>query len=456
VKYENSYFVSNDGDNYKGDGSRLKPWKNISVAVLKVEDGSSIIVKPGIYQGAIKIRRKFEKGILVKSEFPYQAKITNNQRVIAFIGNASNIIFEGFDIFHTNNNTKPLVVHIDGGGSKNVNNITLKNNIIHDSYNNDLLKINNGAKDIKVFCNMFYNQGDSDEHIDINSASNVQIQSNIFFNDFNGSNREITNKSSSYIVIKDSNGSDDWLIGANNIQVNGNIFFNWQGSPGYGFVLVGEDGKSYFEATNIKIFNNLMLGNSKISMRSPFGVKGAKDIWFYNNTITGDLPSNAFAMRVNNEGENKTSTNLFFYNNIWSDPLGTMGIGSSEKSIDFSDTYLHQLNTFVMESNIIWNGGESLPYSFFDAINPNDDNNLTVIDPTFPDNRHLVPPIWNAKRNEFNDGSFSISETFNRLVYFYGSPKFPSNIQKSLNSEYIPLYNILGQRRKQPHTAGAL
>jgi hypothetical protein len=60
-------------------------------------------------------------------------------------------------------------VPIDGQGvTGTVSNITFRNNVLHDSFNNDILKINNAASLITVTGNMFYNQGPSsisgDEH----------------------------------------------------------------------------------------------------------------------------------------------------------------------------------------------------------------------------------------------------------------------------------------------------
>ena len=40
--------------------------------------------------------------------------------------------------------------------------------------------------------NVFYNQSGSDEHIDINSVTDVLVQDNVFFNDFAGSGRGYT------------------------------------------------------------------------------------------------------------------------------------------------------------------------------------------------------------------------------------------------------------------------
>lgn len=56
-----------------------------------------------------------------------------------------------------------------------------------------------------------------------------------------------------------------------------------------------------------------MLGNSTSVMRSAFGVKGCRDITFRNNTISGDLSSLNYAMRVNREGNNIANSNIRFY-----------------------------------------------------------------------------------------------------------------------------------------------
>lgn len=452
-----SYFVSPNGVDYKADGSRVNPWKTISYGLSVIPDGNTLIVSEGVYEENIKISKKFNQGLLIKSEIPYYAKLTSDQRVIALVKDANNITIEGFEITHNSTSAKPLVIHIDGWGRDSVKNITLKNNIIHDSYNNDLLKINYGAEDIIVECNMFYNQGDSDEHIDINSVANITIRDNIFFNDFSKSNRNITKKSSSFIVIKDSNNNEDRFHGSKNITVKRNIFFNWQGSHGQGFILVGEDGKPYYEAHNVNIYNNLMLGNSDISMRSPFMVKGAKDINFFNNTIAGDLPSNAYAIRVTQEQKNKRPTNINLYNNIWSDPTGSMGQGAYENELDFSDTLRHQLNNFTLKNNLYWNNGFGLPHSIFDKITPSADNEKIINNPHLGNNKQLVTPNWNYNNKQFNDGSFEIRSAFLRVVNFYGIPQFNFSTYKASfqKKPYYPKDDILGRLRVTPNTVGA-
>ncbi len=450
------YFVATDGNNYQGNGSRIKPWKTIEFAIYKAKENSTILVKPGTYTGSVRIKKAFKKHLLIKSEIPYFAKLTNNARVLAIVGQAANITIEGFEITHNDKSATPLVVHIDAYGSNKLHNITLRNNIIHDSFNNDLLKINNGAHHITIACNIFYNQGDSDEHIDINSAQNITISDNLFFNDFPKSNRKVSQHSSSYIVVKDSNGNEDQFLGAKNIYIARNIFANWQGSIGHGYILIGEDGKPYFEAENVFIYNNLLLGNSPYSMRSPLGIKGAKNVYFYQNTISGDLPSNAFAIRVNTEGSNPTNDNIFLYNNIYSDPFASMGQGISEKENDFSDTLLYQLNNFILDNNIYWNGGNNLPHSIFDKINISDDKNAQEVNPKFSLTTHFVSPLWGTKNKKFLDNSFTIREAFQRIVYLYAIPNNILNNQKINSTLPLSNYNILGRLRNKAKLIGAI
>lgn len=83
-----------------------------------------------------------------------------------------------------------------------------------------------------------------------------------------------------------------------------------------------------------------MLGNSANTMRAPLGVKGARDITFRNNTISGDLPSLAYTMRLNQEGSNLANQNIQLYNNVWSDQTGTMGSSGFTSSNLSNDTQM--------------------------------------------------------------------------------------------------------------------
>ncbi|MFT5197005.1 MAG: hypothetical protein ACI9EW_001127 [Cellvibrionaceae bacterium] len=450
VPSSGEFYVAEGGSDTLGNGSSNSPWASIAHALTQVDDGSTILVRPGTYFGRQRIRGVFAIGVTVKSETRYKAILENNATVLTVYGSdadVSGITIEGFEIRHSAPGSSALVVHIDGGGDGSVSNITLRNNIFHDSYDNDILKINNSAHDILVEGNIFYNQSGSDEHIDINSVEGVIVQDNIFFNDFEGSGRTNANDTSSFIVIKDSNGDEDIYAGSNNIQVRRNIFFNWAGSTGSNFVLIGEDGKPYFEAKNVMVENNLMLGNSPHKMRAPFGVKGGQNITFRHNTVSGDLPASAFAMRLNTEGDNPANDNVRFYNNIWSDPTGTMGSDGSDSN-DFSDTPIGETQSFVLNNNLYWNGGSDIPADGNELINVTDDANRTIANPQLGSLTGLVLPRWTGI--QFAGGLSTIESVFTDLVKKYGTVAAGSPVINSADATNSSSTDILGNVRSNP------
>jgi hypothetical protein len=451
------YYVATTGSNTTGDGSAGKPWATIQYAVEHVPDNSTILVQPGTYTGRVRLDVAFTQGIIVRSEVPYQARLRNNDVVVtSYYGKG--ITLEGFDIAHSGSGGA-LVIQIQdllgaqpGCADGNcVSRMTLRNNILHDSYNNDILKINNGADDITVEGNIFYNQSGSDEHIDVNSVTDVLIRDNIFFNDFAGSGRSDTN-TSSFIVIKDSNGSDDANQGSRNITVRRNIFLNWEGSNGSNFVLIGEDGNPYYEAQNVLVENNLMLGNSANEMRAAFGVKGGQNITFRHNTVVGNLPALAYAFRLNREGANPVNNDILFYNNIWSDPTGTMGAGPSGSNNDFSDGAANETTNLTLNNNLYWNGGAAIPPG--DQINPNTaDANRVVADPLLGSQSGLVLPRWNG--SAFLSGNTTARHEFERLVNLYGNPATGSPAVNAAASAQSPGDDILGNPRGPNPDLGA-
>jgi len=443
------YFVATTGSNASGDGSGTSPWATIEYALGQVPDGAEIRVRPGTYNGRVRIDEDFAQGVVVKSEVPYLAQLRHNGTVVTcYYGRG--ITLEGFDIAHAGPGSAPLVIQIQDligapGGTETVSRIVLRNNIIHDSYDNDLLKINNGATDVLVTGNLFYNQAGSDEHIDVNSVLRVTVEDNIFMNDFAGSGRTNGNDTSAYIVIKDSNADSDGNLGCHDIAVRRNVFLNWEGSTGSNFVLIGEDGQPYYEAEDVLVENNLMLGNSANVMRASVGVKGGKDITFRHNTITGDLPSLAYAMRLNQEGANLPCNNIRFYNNIWTDPSGTMGAENASRPNDFSDTPIGETASFTLSHNFSWNGFAAIPTDNAEQVNYDDDAYAFVADPQLPSQAGLVLPRWVPATSKFADGSTSIRAAFVRLVTRYGVPG--EAVRDRADGSQSPSTDILGRVR---------
>jgi hypothetical protein len=448
---QGTYYVATSGNDVPQGGSAAAPWATISYALQRVPDGSTVLVKPGTYHGRVELRGRFPLGVVVRSEVLYQARLRHTSTVVTcFYGEG--IRLEGFDVAHTGPGAGALVIQIqdligEPGGDERVSRIVLANNVLHDSFNNDVLKINNGAAHVTVTGNVFYNQSGHDEHIDVNSVTDVVIQDNVFFNDFEGSGRPNANDTGSFIVIKDSNGTDDSNLGSERITVRRNVFLNWQGSTGSYFVLVGEDGKPYFEARDVLIENNLFLGNAPNVIRAAFGVKGGRDVTFRNNTVLGDLPALAFAMRLNREGDNPRNENVELYNNVWADPTGTMGAESASASNDFSDTPPADTASFVLWSNVYWNGGAPLPDAGGELVAPEDDAAQTVADPRLPTPSGLVLPRWREDLGTFADGSRTARRAFRRLVKRTARPGAGSAVLDAADPAYAPARDILRRRR---------
>lgn len=456
-----TYHVATSGSDVASGGTSAAPWATIGYALTRVPDGSTIVVRPGTYNGRVDLRGTFAQGVTVRSEVPYQARLRHSGTVVAcFYGQG--ITLAGFDIAHSGPGAGALVVQIqdligEPGGSDRVSRIVLRDNVLHDSYDNDILKINNGAAQITVTNNVFYNQAGHDEHIDVNSVEDVIVQDNVFFNDFAGSGRADTGITGSFIVIKDSNGTDDTVLGSERITVRRNVFLGWQGSTGSNFVLVGEDGHPYYEARDVLVENNLFLGNSPEVMRAAFGVKGAQDVTFRNNTVAGDLPSLAYAMRLNREGSNPVNANVVFANNVWSDPTGTMGAESAASSNDFSDTPPADTSSFVLWSNLYWNGGAALPGSASELISPSDDGAAVTGNPALGGTASLVLPRWVQAQGQFADGSLRIRRAFRRLAKRYGRPGPGSAVFGVADPAYAPRRDLLRRwRSAAAPSAGAM
>ncbi len=446
-----TFYVATNGADVPGNGTSANPWATIEYAYDQVPDGSTILVRPGTYAGRVRIDRVFVGGVTIRSETPYLARLRNNGTVIA-VFDADGVTIEGFDVAHDGPGAGGLVVQVQDVGAE-TRRVTLRDNILHDSFNNDILKINNGASDVRVVGNMFYNQSGSDEHIDINSVDGVIVEDNVFFNDYVASGRAIPTGSaatSSHVVVKDSNGTDDEYVGARNVTIRRNLFLNWQGSTGSNFVLFGEDGTADYEAFDCLVENNLMLGNSPIPMRASFGIKGSRDITFRANTVVGDLPALAFAMRLNREGSNQQVLNARFYNNVWSDPTGTMGTDTLGSGNDFSDTPPADIASFTLSNNQYWNGGVAIPSDQNEAVNFDDDAARRVLDPQLPLNASALTPYWIPAQSQFNGGYATIRAAFLGLVELYGRPGLAGGgIGQALPAE-TPATDIRGVLRGPP------
>jgi polygalacturonase len=434
-------------------GTSDMPWATFDYAGDHVEDNNCTVwFKPGVYEGGSRLNQRFETRTVFKSIVPYQA-VLEHKGAVVYISGGKNITLEGFNIRHSGPGASALVVAVDRSKLGWAENIILRNNIIHDSYNDDLLKIYDGCKNILVENNLFFNQGDSEEHMDVNSVMDVTIQDNIFFNSFESSGRPNKNLSKQYIVIKDSNGWADGLIGSRRINVRRNVFLNWQGQEKETIIQVGLDGKPYFEAQNVHIENNLIIGNSGHQVGAAFGVRGARDVYFINNTIVGDLPALSYAFRITLSEDNPRNENIYIVNNIWSDSTGTMGADLQGGDNEFSDGNIQDTDDLYLRKNLYWNGGSEIPDG--DLISPLVVDHWRVVqNPGLESNyENIVLPFWNGE--EFISGGASIREEFVRLVNLYGRISQFSPVVDVADPLFAPEDDILANLRSRPADIGA-
>ncbi len=447
------YFVALTGSDTSGDGTAGNPWRTIDHALSQVSGGDLILVRPGTYDGRVHLDEAFATPVTVRAEVPYQVRLRHTDTVVT-CNYGQGIVLEGFDIAHAGPGAGALVVQIqDLRGTQPgcadgdcVSRITLRNNVIHDSYDNDILKINNGAADVLVEGNMLYNQNGSDEQMDINSVTDVIIQDNVLFNDFAGSGRANLSDTSGFVVIKDSNGTSDSNLGALRITVRRNVFLHWEGGTGHGFVQVGEDATANYEAQQVLIENNLMIGDGTDTMRAAFAVMGSNDITFRNNSVVGDLPSLAW-LRVYRVGANQPSNDIFIYNNVFADTGGTMD--------DFSDSPPGEVARWALASNLYWNDGAAIPASGAETINYTDDAARVLGDPCIGAPGALVVPRWSETAGQFADGSATIRAAFLGLVARHGTPGACATVDAA-DPTRASAEDILGRARGAAPDLGAL
>lgn len=433
-------------------GTKNKPWATMDHAAESLPDKGCVVwFMPGVYSGENKLEQRFSIPAVFKSEQPYQAVLQHSGSPLKING-GKNLVFEGFEFRQSGPGADIIVIQVQRSEHFWTENITLRNNIIHDSYNNDLLKVYNGSKFVTIEGNVFYNQGDNEHQIDINSVTDVTVQDNIFFNDFAGSGRKNTNDNKHYITIKDSNAGEDGLTGSERVTVRRNIFLNWEGGMET-FVKVGNDGAPYYEAKEVLVENNLMIGNSSNQLASAFGVSGARDVTFRNNTVVGDLPSLAYAFHVTVKKENPKNENIFFYNNIWSDPTGTMGADLDGHPNEFSDGDPAGVINLQLDNNLYWNGGAEIPIG--ELVSPTiDDARFVSTNPLInPNYENFIYPRWNG--SSFISGSMSIRQEFVRLVMRYGSLSILSRGLGIADPSLAPPDDILHRPRSSKPSMGA-
>ena len=438
---------SPSGDD-EASGTCERPWATLEHAAAAVpDDHCTVYFAPGTYPGHNNPERRFRTETTFRSATPYQAVLEHAGTVLDIDG-GRNITIEGFELRHAGPAAPraSYVAIVDRRAETWSEDIVFQNNIFHDSYGDDLLKIHNGVRSTTVEGNLFYNQGGNEQSIDANSVTDIDIRDNIFFADYAATGRSPDEPAKHFIIVKDSGVGDDGLEGTRNVVIRRNIFLNWDGGTEQ-FVKIGNDGKPYYEARDVLVENNLLIGNSATVADAAFGVRGARDVTFNNNTVVGDLPSRAFAYRIHLKDENPRNENIRFTNNIWADPTGTMGSDGEGSENEFSNGDPDDVVDLVNDTNLYWNGGEPIPDGLASPLT--DDPHLIVADPRLPtDQSDIVLPLWHGDR--FTSGTTAVRDEFIRLVETYGALPTTSPAVDAADPETAASEDILGRRRDVP------
>ena len=124
--------------------SSTQPWATLDHASSRVKalnaDGTTVCFRDGVYTGGNSLYERFTVPTVFRAENAYRAVLQNNSRVMQLFG-ARNLVFRGFEIRHTGAGSDGLVVQVqqDGGTGNWAESIVFRDNVFHDSWNNDIL-----------------------------------------------------------------------------------------------------------------------------------------------------------------------------------------------------------------------------------------------------------------------------------------------------------------------------
>lgn len=455
VGFAGTWYVGPKGNDASGDGSRETPWLTIRTATNRVpDDGSTIVLLDGLYEGTQSIGRHFQKRCTVRAENPYRARLRSpaDRNRAFYCYDASNVTLQGLEVFGSGGTQGEYVVHVS---SAKAHDISFEDCILHDSFNNDLVKINEAAKHILFRGCVIYNQNDrgGDQHFDINTVTDVAVEGCILFNDFAGSGREVKNQSQGFIVIKNSGSTPNVT---RRIALRRNVLLNWQGKPDQAFVLLGEDGKPFYEAQEVTIENNLFIHNSPVRLWGTLMLKGGvKDVVYRANTVTGHPNvqwTGGYAAACLRIGENPPIGNILMANNIWCDATGNMPRFTMSLSKHFDPQASQR-----MQNNLYWNAGKKIPSEPGDMLAPQRDPKQRLADPKL---LHQVDdvtlPRWNPAKGQFLSGEKTIGDEFRRLVLRYAALDEGSATIDAADPAAMPSVDILGHPRGTTPDLGCL
>lgn len=340
------HVAPNGRDNASGRAG--DPWATISHAAEAVPDRHcTVVVASGVHRGTVDIDRRFATSFRVVAAELHGAVLESSTAAIDIDG-ARNVVLDGFVIRHVRGG-EDMVVSISGSGRTFAENITLRNSIVHDSYDNDLVKVNHAVRDVLIENTISYNPGPGEHHYDLNGVEDVVLRNNIMFNDYEGSGRAQP-EGKMFVIIKDSNSTGLDLGGSKRITLDGNVFIGWAvGGAEEAMVKAGNDGKAHREAIDIVFENNLFVSNGPDDAWAVFGAAGVRNLTIRNNTVN-HVPGEYVGYRLEVKGDNQPNESVTICNNVW----------AAEGMEDFAKV-TGPISGLREHHNLYWNGGDRVP-----------------------------------------------------------------------------------------------
>ena len=116
--YGSTYYVAPTGIDTAGNGTAARPWKTLQYAITAIpDDGSTVLVRPGVYNGRIRMNRRFAKRAFLRSEVPYRAKLTAGSEALITVYGGANFELAGFEITRPAGATGIFLIHVQNVGA---------------------------------------------------------------------------------------------------------------------------------------------------------------------------------------------------------------------------------------------------------------------------------------------------------------------------------------------------
>jgi hypothetical protein len=431
------YYVSPGGSDSSGNGSQASPWKTAAYALDHGPSGGgfTVILMDGEYTDPIETNRSFAQPVLVRAMNDYRAVLVNAGSTPIRLGGSSgahrsyNITFSGLEIKGRSSGSQGYALVLFSKAAD----VVIDNCIIHDSYNNDLIRILHSLR-ITVRNSLFYNPEGPEEHIDVNGGSqDVVLQGNIFFNAYPGST------SRPLVLIKTSNLGEDGIT--RRITVERNIFLardsgsNWQAQ-----LHVGGDSKTYYTAEDVTVQNNLFVASDGQNVGLPVRVSGARNVLIRANTMRSGPGSFQAMGDIARQSSGPICSNIQYANNVFLDADPNRFIRGDGGDVENSS----------LDNNLFWH---TPPVTVGDYLNYTSDGRRIEADPLLPVASDWIPmPVWQG--HGFDGGYASIRDAFMSYVHRYAVPAGGSPVVDAASGN-MPPNDITGSSRGGPPDVGA-